>query len=179
MPSKLSKVQKHVSKKKGAKIHALHENSRDAIRLRRAAARDERVTHSSSTKQKQNRPWLDRVAFFQHNLPDTLHPLDLDHIQKLIQQFLTRHDEEIAALRAERRPGRPASTRQTLLEQQVTHEAAEYDSGFWIPNMQDEEALQRLDEWTGSWLALATLTFVRLARSGHVTESHFPPRGAA
>ncbi|EME78023.1 uncharacterized protein MYCFIDRAFT_63859 [Pseudocercospora fijiensis CIRAD86] len=179
MPSKLSKVQKHVTKKKGAKIHALHENSRDAIRLRRAAARDERVSNTNATKEKQNRPWLDRVAFFQENLPETLHPLEIAETQALIERFLARHDEEVAALKAERRPGRPASTRQTLLEQQIKTEKAEYESGFWVPNMQDEEALQKLDAWNGSWLALAPLRFVRVDNAGGVKESQFPPRGAA
>lgn len=42
MARSLQKVHKHVSKKKGA-VEALHENSRDANRLRRAAARDDRV----------------------------------------------------------------------------------------------------------------------------------------
>ncbi|KXT09434.1 hypothetical protein AC579_2518 [Pseudocercospora musae] len=171
MPSKLSKVRKHVTKKKGAKIHALHENSRDAIRLRRAAARDERVSSTSSTKEKQNRPWLDRVAFFQANLPETLHPLEIADTQTLIEQFLARHDEEVAALKAERRPGRPASTRQTLLEQQIKTEHAEYESGFWVPNMQDEEALQKLDVWNGSWLALAPLRFVRVDKAGGVKDT--------
>lgn len=43
MARAFQKVHKHVSKKKGA-VEALHENSRDAKRLRRAGARDDRVT---------------------------------------------------------------------------------------------------------------------------------------
>jgi translation machinery-associated protein 16 len=180
MVSKLSKVRKHVSKKKGAAgITSLHENSRDALRLRKASARDARVLKTVSTKSKQNQPWLERVAFFQTALPETLHPLPLEEIQSLIETWLSRHDEEIASLKAERRAGRPASTRQVLLEQAVKTERAEWESGFWFPDLRDEEALQRLDEWRGDWLSLANLRFARVQRDGAVKESQFPPRGSS
>ncbi|CAK4030741.1 Hypothetical predicted protein [Lecanosticta acicola] len=179
MPSKLNKVQKHVSKKKGARINALHENSRDAQRLRKAGARDERVARITATRQQANRPWLDRIAFFQDHLPATLHPMDVAQMRDLVQQFLARHDEELAQLKAERRPGRPPSNRQTLLEQQVKAEAQEYESGLWFPNLQDEETLVKLDGWAGEWMSLAVLRFIRVAKDGEVKESQFPPRGAS
>lgn len=179
MPSKLSKVTKRVTKKKGSRINALHENSRDAQRLRRAGARDERVANMKSTKQKTNLPWLERVAFFQDKLPETLHPLDVDEMKVLVEQYLQRHDEELNALKAERRPGRPASNRQSLLEQAIKAEAQEYESGFWLPNLQDVETLQKLDEWKGLWLGLGTLRFVRVQKDGEVKESQFPPRGTS
>lgn len=55
MPKSLSKVQKHIAKKKG-KNTALHENSRDSLRLQRAAARDDKLTRLASAREKQNRP---------------------------------------------------------------------------------------------------------------------------
>lgn len=48
MPKSFSKVHKHIAKKRGA-IDALHENSRDAKRLRRAGIRDDRVARVSAT----------------------------------------------------------------------------------------------------------------------------------
>ena len=53
MPSKFAKVQKQVTKKKGAAL-ALHENSRDAIRLRRAMGRDDRVARLGAIREKAN-----------------------------------------------------------------------------------------------------------------------------
>lgn len=43
MAKALNKVHKQISKKKGGKLGALHENSRDAKRLRRAGAREEKL----------------------------------------------------------------------------------------------------------------------------------------
>jgi translation machinery-associated protein 16 len=179
MPSKLAKVQKHVAKKKGSKITSLHENSRDAKRLRRAGARDDSVARVSATRERNNKLWIDRIAFFQDRLPDTLHPMNVDGIQALISEYLARNDEDIALLKAERRPGRPASTRQTLLEDLKKTEEREYDSGFWLPNLQDEETLVKLDQWKGDWIGLGILRFVRIDRAGVVKESQFPPRGAS
>ena len=52
MPSRsLQKVQKHISKKKRAPGE-LHEESRDARRLRRAGARDERVARITAVRSK-------------------------------------------------------------------------------------------------------------------------------
>lgn len=179
MPSKLSKVQKHVTKKKGAKATSLHENSRDARRLRNAGARDDRVARLTSVREKANKLWIDRVAFFQDRLPETLHPLEKEKIQALVQDYLARGDEELEKLKAERRTGRPASTRQTLLEQQRKMEEKEFESGFWMPNLQDEETLTRLDGWKGDWVGLGVMRFVRVGSEGMVQESSFPPRGAS
>jgi hypothetical protein len=43
MARALNKVQKKISKKRGGKPNSLHENSRDAQRLRRAGAREEKL----------------------------------------------------------------------------------------------------------------------------------------
>lgn len=179
MPSKLSKVQKQVTKKKGVKIKSLHENSRDAQRLRRAGARDDRVSKLHTMKAKGNRPFLDRISFFQDRLPDTLHPLQIAEVQTLISAYLERNDEELEQLKAERRAGRPASTRQTLMEERKRTESQEYESGFWLPNLQDEETLVKLDKWRGDWISLGTLRFSRVDKEGSAKESQFPPRGAS
>lgn len=179
MPSQHSKVVKHVHKKKGAKISSLHENSRDAKRIRNASARDERVANMHSTRQKQNRTFLDRIAFFQDRLPETLHPLSVDEIKSHIEEYISRYDEELATLKSERRPGRPASTRQALLEQAVEKERQEFESGFWLPDCQDESTLMKLDGWKGQWLELGVMRFVRIDKEGVMKESSFPPRGAS
>jgi len=43
MTRNLYKIQKEIAKKRGGKVEALHEKSRDAKRLRRAGAREERL----------------------------------------------------------------------------------------------------------------------------------------
>ena len=95
----------------------------------------------------------------------------------MTSSYLSRHNEEIAELRSQRRPGRPSSTREDLLQQFIMTEYREYDGGFWIPHMQDEGNLRMLREWNGEWTALSTLKYVRLSKDGTLKESSFPPKG--
>jgi translation machinery-associated protein 16 len=41
-----------------------------------------------------------------------------------------QHDEEFNALKKERRPGRPASTREDLLRMKIADDEKEYENGF-------------------------------------------------
>lgn len=122
-----------------------------------------------------------------------MRPFEAEQIHGLIQKFfynaltyrvtltttsyLSRYDEELAELKSQRRPGRPSSTREDLLQQFMTTEDREYNGGFWIPNMQDVGNLRILREWNGEWTALNTIKYVRLSRDGNLQNSSFPPKG--
>lgn len=177
MPSKsLSKVQKHVAKKKGRNT-VLHENSRDTHRLQRASARDDKLNRLAAVREKQNRPYLQRILFFQKAATEKPSPFAIPEIQSLIEEYLHRGDEEVALLKAERRPGRPPSMREDLLKQKQVLEDREYISGFWLPDLESTENLSVLREWNGEWVGLNRMKFVRMERSGTKHESSFPPKG--
>ena len=55
MPKSLEKTRKRISKKKGD-ITALHENSRDSQRLRRALMRDDKLVRVASARRKNDQP---------------------------------------------------------------------------------------------------------------------------
>lgn len=55
MKTSVDKVRKKISKKKG-NVTALHENSRDSQRLRRAAMRDEKLAKVASARRKTDQP---------------------------------------------------------------------------------------------------------------------------
>jgi len=179
MPSKLNKIQKLVTKKKGNNARALHENSRDALRIKKASTRDDRVARKNKVQKGINEQWLNRISWFKEHLPDTLHPFDLPQFQAIVEEYLTHMDEEINALQAERRSGRPATTRQQLLELAKDNEKKEYRSGLWVPNLQDEQTLLKLDAWEYDWLSLGNMEFVRIDDEGAIKEAQFPPNKAA
>jgi len=83
----------------------------------------------------------------------------------------------MAEIKAERRLGRPPSTQEIALQNQIEKDKHEYASGFWIPDMQDVKNLERLREWGGEWVGLNVLKFVRVGKNGEVKESSFPPKG--
>jgi translation machinery-associated protein 16 len=182
MPKSFTKVQKHIVKKKG-KITALNPNSRDSRSLLRAGARDEKVSRLAAVREKANRPYLQRVKFLQERLGeesrgDNKSPLELVEIHKLIQAYIARSDKELEIQRAERRAGRPKSSREELLAKQKEAEEKEYDAGFWLPNLSDAETLVFLREWNGEWVALnGGMKFERVKKDGERQGSIFPPKG--
>ena len=80
-------------------------------------------------------------------------------------------------MKAERRPGRPSSTREDLLKQRINMEGREYKAGYWLPDMQGEKNLEALRDWSGQWENLNILKFVRITEGGKISESSFPPKG--
>lgn len=63
MPKSLAKVQKRVARKKG-NSHSLHENSRDAQKLRRAGARSEKLERLAAVRAKANQHHRERFEYF-------------------------------------------------------------------------------------------------------------------
>ncbi len=56
-------------------------------------------------------------------------------------------------------------------------EHREYNTGFWLPDMEDEKTLELLQNWNGEWASLSNFNYVRLTRIGAKTQSNFPPKG--
>ena len=63
MPKSLAKVQKKLSKKKG-KLNSLHENSRDAQKLRRASGREDKLAREATARGKQNQYYCKPAGYF-------------------------------------------------------------------------------------------------------------------
>lgn len=177
MPKSLEKTRKKIAKKKG-NITALHENSRDSQRLRRALMRDDKLIKVASARRKNDKPLVQRAAYFQEAIrANDGKPLDLESVQGLIKSFVHQHDEEFNELKKDRRPGRPASTREDLLRIKIAADEKEYENGFYLPDLTDENNVIFLDRWEGSWSYLSTLKWVRITSSGQIQESKFPPKG--
>jgi translation machinery-associated protein 16 len=118
-----------------------------------------------------------RVKSFQSYTVEHAAPCTVPEMQGLIEDYLGRDDEELATLKAERRAGRPPSTRETLLSQNREIEQRDYISGFWLPDLEDMDNLKKLKEWNGQWANLNIIKFVRVTKDGSKRESSFPPKG--
>lgn len=213
MPKTLQKVTKHISKKRGV-VEALHENSRDAKRLRRATARDDRVArvHTNLSRGRQTygetRPFflaslnaanillvVDRIRYFQENIPEDSEPFSdkdmMDVAARLVDRsattgmyinasslrYINRSVPEIEQLQSERRKGRPPSKREEALLQRTDVESREFKTGFWMPDISQQDVIKKLASWNGDWSGLSTMTFIRLTKEGEKQPSVFPPKG--
>lgn len=88
-----------------------------------------------------------------------------------------RSDDEIQELQEERRKGRPPSKREESLKQRTITEEKEYRSGFWMPDITQDEVRQQLRLWNGEWSSLSALKFIRFLEGGVKQPSTFPPKG--
>ncbi|KAJ5885250.1 hypothetical protein N7495_009760 [Penicillium taxi] len=176
MPVTLTKVHKHISKKRG-KVEALHEFSRDARRLRRAGARDDRVASSNTTTMKARQPYMDRIDYFHDAVASLEEPLSDSEMAELVQQCINRDVEEIEQLKKEQRKGRPPTRRQEALTQRTQTEEKEFKTGFWMPDLTDASVLVALKKWNAQWSGLSQMKFMRLLQSGEKKASSFPPNG--
>lgn len=109
--------------------------------------------------------------------------------------FVHQHDEEMNKLKKERRPGRPASTREDILKVKIAADEKEYRDGFcWyllpnllalslqlidLPDLMDADNVVYLDRWDGVWSYLSTLKWVRIQSDGTIHPTKFPPKGQA
>ncbi|KAJ3481658.1 hypothetical protein NLG97_g7767 [Lecanicillium saksenae] len=178
MPTSLHKTRKAISKKRGGEVNALHAKSRDSKRLRMAHARDIRLDKLASARSKKEEPIVDRIEYFHNQLKEKdVTSLELSEVQNLIHNFVHQHDEELDEVKKARRPGRPASTREDLLKRKIDTLEEEWEKGFLIPNIFDEENGQKLLGYEGSWAYLATIAWSKVSKAGKVSKGDFPSKG--
>ncbi|KAL4936377.1 hypothetical protein BDV06DRAFT_205157 [Aspergillus oleicola] len=177
MPKSLAKVQKHITKKRGQAVDAMHENSRDAKLLRRAGTRDDRVARISATMARNRQSYVDRITYLQESIPEGVTSLSDSDLPDLVARYINRSVSEIEQLQSERRKGRPPSKREEALLQRTETENKEFKTGFWMPDLTEEDVVSALKRWNGNWSGLSPLKFVRLTKEGEKQASTFPPKG--
>lgn len=177
MARSLDKVQKKISKKRGGKPNALHENSRDAQRLRTAGAREDKLAKIWKAATRANHAYVDRIEWFRSAIEGSTGPLMEDELLALTASYVERNDEDLAGLKAQRRQGRPPSNQEGQLGQDIDAEKNEFRGGFWAPDLRDEEGRLKLERWSGDWAGLNSLKFVRVKQGGTFKTSSFPPKG--
>ena len=64
-----------------------------------------------------------------------------------------------------------------MLKQRIETDNKEYATGYWIPDIRDEDNVALLQRWGGHWGYLNTLKYIRVAKDGSIYQSSFPPKG--
>ncbi|CRK30225.1 Translation machinery-associated protein 16 like [Verticillium longisporum] len=176
MAKTLEKTRKQIAKKRNGTVEALHLYSRDSKRLHRASVRDEKLGKLASSRGKKEQPLLDRANFFRDAAMERgTKPLEMGVVQELINSFVHQHDEEHSEVKKTRRPGRPASARQDLLEAKIKKLLEEQKNGFFMPDLTSDDNVHLLDRWEGSWAYLTSVAWVRVASDKTVKPASFPP----
>ena len=120
---------------------------------------------------------MQRIAFFKDRVCDRPAAVTDDDMHILVKQYLARNDDDLVSVKRERRAGRPPAAKEVALERKREVERGEYKTGFWMPDVRDEEERQKLCDWDGDWVSLSVISFIRLSEDGSLQNSSFPPRG--
>ncbi|KAK5995619.1 Translation machinery-associated protein 16 [Cladobotryum mycophilum] len=178
MPTTLQKTRKQIAKKRGGDVNALHEKSRNAMRLHKAGIRDQRLEKLASARGKREQPIADRVAYFQQGVRDKdLVALDITAVQALIYGFVHQYDEEYDEVKKTRRSGRPPSVREDLLKLKIAALEDEYKQGFLLPDITSEDSIRLLNGWEGEWSYLATIPWIKVSAAGNLRKAELPAKG--
>ncbi|ATY58381.1 translation machinery-associated protein, putative [Cordyceps militaris CM01] len=178
MPTSLHKTRKIISKKRGGEVTALHAKSRDSKRLRMAHARDLRLEKLANVRSKKEEPIVDRIQYFQNHLKERdVFQLELSEVQTLIYNFVHQYDEEFNEVKKARRPGRAATAREDLLKRKIDALEEEYEKGFLIPDVFDEDQGKKLFGYEGSWAYIATISWSKVSKAGKISKGDIPSKG--
>lgn len=63
MPGSLHKTRKQIAKKRNGVVNALHEKSRDSLRLHKAGVRDQRIEKLAAARSKKEQPLSEPISF--------------------------------------------------------------------------------------------------------------------
>ncbi|CCU98933.1 unnamed protein product [Malassezia sympodialis ATCC 42132] len=143
----------------------MHPKSRHAFQKARVMLRQRRLNEAKHVRDRQKSAKVDRIMTFVLLLPDEkTHLPDLYAFHDFITTFyLGRHDEELAMLRQEQRPGRPKSKRLMELEDLYAAEQQEYREGMDVPDLCNETNVTLLRAWKGDPQAIPLFRFVRIS----------------
>lgn len=153
--------QRSIKKKSGP----THPHSRRATQLARVAHRKDKLSQAKSVRSRSSNAKVDRLSTLILMLPDDIDALpDLASLHSFVADtFLTRHNDELQELKADRRPGRPPQKREIELKEIVAKELQEYNEGLELPDFTNATNVKLLREWQGDPQALPLFRMVRIS----------------
>ncbi|KAJ1028359.1 hypothetical protein NDA16_001529 [Ustilago loliicola] len=156
------KISERSIKKKSGPTHPF---SRRATQLARVAHRKDKLNQAKSVRSRSTNAKVDRLSTLILMLPDDTDALpDLAAVHSFVtENFLTRHNDELQELKADRRPGRPPHKRELELKEIIAKELQEYNEGFEVPDLTSTTNVKLLRDWQGDPQALPLFRMVRIS----------------
>ncbi|KAI9230120.1 MAG: hypothetical protein DHS80DRAFT_12922, partial [Piptocephalis tieghemiana] len=90
-------------------------------------------------------------------------------MRPILESFISRYDEEMFELEANRRPGRPKSGRETELELLRQREAETYTAGMDVPDLTSPSTVKILRAWDGDHNSILRIRTIRLTAPSQTT----------
>ncbi|KAG0317758.1 hypothetical protein BGZ99_006109 [Dissophora globulifera] len=142
----------------------IHPSSRKAQQVMRVVLRKDRLEHRQKVRANNSFNQTDRILWFRHAVPEDAISLTREQHRELIEEYLSRYDDEYQSLLALHRPGkvRPKAAREDMLAALMAAERQEYASGFEIPDFSSPKNVKLLREWDGDLNSIKRIKMLRL-----------------
>lgn len=75
----------------------------------------------------------------------------VEELKQFLQAYIDRDDQELELLKDARKPGRPTSNKQLLLESKKKQELGIFETGWYLPNLMDSKTVKNLRNWNGTF----------------------------
>ncbi|KIY52997.1 hypothetical protein FISHEDRAFT_63629 [Fistulina hepatica ATCC 64428] len=167
-PTKTGKAAKSPA---AQKEKVFHPQSRKAGQLARKALRKGKLGNLGAKRVKKADTVADFYSIFYHAIPDDGSVLTLEDLHSIARDvWLTRHDEELAVERAQRRKGRPKSMKEMKLEEISLREVEDYRTGIDVPDLTHAPTVALFRQWDMKEVAfMRLLQFVRISSANPET----------
>lgn len=142
-----------------------HPRSRRAHQLDRVALRDAKLSQRKVIRDKTVAAKVERILSLLLMLPDDWECIpDLPALHAFMNDsWLSRRDDELAALQAARRPGRPPSKNEVELREAIEAEKREYSENMEVPDLLNAVNVRVMRDWEGDPQALGLFRMVRIS----------------
>ncbi|KAF9913548.1 translation machinery-associated protein 16 [Lobosporangium transversale] len=150
----------------------IHPSSRKAQQVMRVVLRKDRLDQRQKTRANNSFLKSDRILWFRHAVPEEVKTLTREQHHQLIEEYLSRFNDEYQSLVALHRPGkvRPKAAREDMLTAIMAKERQEYASGFEIPDFSSPKNVQTLREWDGDLNSLNRIKMIKLNDPKHLAK---------
>lgn len=159
----LSKVNKGLAKSPGA----LHVKGRKFKQLNRATLRDKKLSERKAKSMEHKESSMTILYFLKAAVNEDedlqkIETFDLNQMKSFIEVFISRYDDELDELKANRRAGRAPTARHMQLQQKANEERELYSTGYKIPDLSNKRTVERLRLWNGSTGGKTVMTFIHI-----------------
>lgn len=146
----LKKVSKNVGKSQGT----MHIKGRKFKQLNRATLREKKLTDRKARTATQKENDMALYYFLQLVINEEMfkeyETFPFDKFKGLVEMHVMRHDDDLEEFRAQRRPGRPMTSKHQILEEKAKHDAHLWETGIKVPNLMDKDTVHALRNWNGT-----------------------------
>lgn len=161
-----------VSKKVAGSEKSVHPRGRKFKQLNKATLRQAKLAKHKAVRTNAKEAEFVRYKYFREAVKLAgVESFSLEEIRNLIEVYVERDRDELEKLKSERRPGRPASSRQDTLQRRMDLERNEFKTGYNLPDLTDKENVERLLKWDGGIGGIIQVNMIRVTEKPTETTS--------